>query len=245
MARLDACRRIMVLFTYDLKKYYLKAPVLSWGILFPVTIILLLGISGYTYSRMIPVGFTIGILFASTSIVHTSIAFEKMNNSINMLLYLPIRDIEVAVAKLLGGLFYGLIGAGIAALLFNYTSGGLVFINPLFFTASLLLGSTVFSLLTIIIVFSLEPIKAIAVLNLVRFTMMFLGGLLLPRPLIPVEARPIVYVFPSVYVVDLMKYGLYNDYEYVDPYTSLIILTIYLFTLSFIAGRIILRVLKP
>ncbi len=240
-------RNTWYIFYYDLRKYYLKAPVISWGILFPLTIVLLLGtgFGAYTYSRMIPVGYTIAVLFASTSIVHVAVAFEKMSGSINLLLYLPIRSWEVTIAKLLGGLLYGFIGAGLAGITYYYLTSGLAFIHPWFFILNITLGSIVFSLITILIVFWLEPVPAIAVLNIVRFTMLFLGGLLIPKPMIPVMVRPIVYFFPSLYVADLFDYSLYNRFEWIDPYTSTIMLLIYLFTLLFVSYRIVLRVLKP
>ncbi len=243
----DGLVRAWYIFYYDLKKYYLKAPVLSWGILFPLTIVLVLGtgFGAYTYSRMIPVGFTIAVLFASTSIVHVAVAFEKMSGSINQLLFLPVKSWEVALAKILGGLLYGFIGAGLAGGIYYYLSHGLGFIHPLIYIYSLTMGSIVFSLITLLIVFWLDPVPAVAVLNIVRFTMLFLGGLLIPKPMIPAIIRLLILFFPSVYVNDLFNYGLYNRYDYVDPYTSMIILLIYLFVLVYVAYRVMLRILKP
>ncbi len=239
--------RVSMIILYDFKKYYMKAPVISWGILFPLTIVLITGTGFglYMYSRMIPVGFTIAVLFASTSIVHTSIAFEKMNNSINLILYLPIKSYELALAKTIGGLLYGFIGAGLAGLTYYYFSHGIVFIKPLFFITGIILGSIVFSLITLLTAYSFEPIKAIAILNIIRFTMVFIGGLLIPKPLIPPLVRPVIYLFPSTYVVDLIDYGLYNEWSYMDPLTSIIILIIYVSTLAYIASRIVVKLLTP
>jgi ABC-2 type transport system permease protein len=235
------------IFIYDLKKYYLKAPVLSWGILFPLTIILLVGtgFGNYSYSRMIPVGFTVGILFAATSIVQASISFEKMSGSINLILFLPIKSSEVSTAKILGGLLYGAIGAGIAGVSFYFTSGMLGFIHPWYFIISIVLGSIVFSLLSLFIAYAYEPIKAVAILNILRFTMLFLGGLFVPKPLIPFYLRPIVYVFPTVYTNDLIRYSLYNEWEYTDPITSIVMLLIYSITLAYVSYRTLLRIMKP
>jgi ABC-2 type transport system permease protein len=240
-------RIALLIFIYDLKKYYSKAPVISWGILAPLTMIILLYFSAgyFGYSRIVPAMFVISLLFASTSMSQVAISFEKMSGSMNMLLFLPISSGELVIGKLLGGVLYGFLGtliAGVFVVSFTY---GAVMIRPLFFYLAIILGSLIFSYLSILIAFVYEPIKAVALLNIIRFIMIFLGGVIIPKPLMPQSLLPIVYVFPSVYIIEDIRFGLYNVWDYIDPYTSLIMTIIYLITLIIVTQRIVLKTMTP
>ncbi len=240
-------RKALVIFMKDLREYYLKAPVISWGILFPLTIIVLLGLNIRMFgeSRVVPGMFTVSLLFASTSMAQVSISFEKMSGAINRMLFSPITSLDLVVGKALGGIFFGLVGAGVAGIAVYYITGHALLIKPLFFALGLIIGSIVFSIISILIAIFFEPIQAVAVLNIVRFSMIFLGGVLFPKVFMPKIIWPIVYVFPSVYVTETIRYGMYNEWDYVDPYTSLIVLIIILFTLIVVSFRAVIRVLTP
>lgn len=234
-------RKAFLIFYKDLRQYYSKAPVISWGILFPLAVIVLIAMSMKVYgeSRMIPAMFTISLLFASTSMAQVSISFEKMSGSFNRLLYLPISTGELLLGKALGGFMYGFIGSGISALAIYIITGNILVIKPLFLLLGVIIGSLIFTCISIVITLLLDPIPGVALLNIVRFSMMFLGGVIFPSALIPLPIRNIVYIFPSVYVNEMIRYGLYNEWDYVDPYTSLVMSLIIVITLIIASYRLI------
>lgn len=238
---------VSLIFLYDLKKYYSKAPVISWGILTPLAIILLLYFSAgvFGYSRIVPAMFVVSLLFAATSMSQVAVSFEKMSGSINMLYYMPISITEILLGKLLGGIIYGFLGTFIASIAVLATTGYSAIIKPLFFTYGIIIGSLLFSFISLLFAFAYEPIKAVALLNIVRFLMIFLGGLIIPKPMMPRSILFIVYIFPSVYVADIVRFGLYNTWDYVDPYTSIIMSLIYLAVLIIVAIRIVSRTFYP
>jgi ABC-2 type transport system permease protein len=240
-------KNIWYLFIKDLVEYYSKAPVISWGILFTITAIALmsLGLGLYGESRLVPGMFTLSLLFASTSMAQVCISFEKMNNSFQRILFLPIRSYELLIGKSLGGILYGFIGVGIAGFLTYIITGHTVLIRPWYFIVGVVLGSIIFSLLSIVIMLLFDPIPGIAVLNIIRFTMVFLGGIVFPKIFMPKLLLPLVYSMPSVYIVEIIRFGLYNTWDYVDPYTSNIISLIILITLLLSSKMLIDHILYP
>lgn len=239
--------RSIVIFIKDLKQYYLKAPILSWGFLFPIAIIVLLTmtVKSYGESVMIPAMFSVSLLFASTSMAQVSVSFEKMNGSIHRLVYAPLTGFDLVASKTLGGVFYGLIGVFVATLSVFVFTGHLIVLHIAYFTISIILASTLYSLLSVLIALTMDPLKTVATLNIARFSMIFFGGMVIPQVLLPHWMQELTLVFPSLYITDSIRYGMYNTWETVDPYTSLIITLIVTFALYFVAYRTALKALTP
>ncbi len=237
----------LIIFLKDVREYYSKAPVISWGILFPLTAVVLMGLSIGLYgeNRLVPGMFTLSLLFASTSMVQVAISFEKMSGTFQRILFLPLRDMELLIGKSLGGILYGFIGVGIAGFTVYFITGHTILLRPWFFIVGVLIGSLVFTFLCLIITLILDPIPGVATLNIVRFTMVFLGGIIFPKVMMPKILLPLTYALPSVYINEMIRFGLYNTWDYIDPYTSIAMSLIYLTTLFIIARRILDRILYP
>jgi ABC-2 type transport system permease protein len=240
-------RKAVYIFAKDMREYYLKAPVISWGLLFPLTAVALmgLGLAAYGENRLVPGMIVLSLFFASTSMAQVAIAFEKRSGSFQLLLYTPIRPHELMLGKSLGGIAYGLVGVGIAELIVYTVTGHTTIVHPWFLIAALALGSLTFTLLALAVTLPLEPVSGVAVLNIVRFTMVFLGGIVFPKTLLPHPLQAIAYTMPSTYIVEMIRYSMYNTWEYTDPYTSLAMATIALAATTLITARIADRTLYP
>jgi ABC-2 type transport system permease protein len=240
-------RRALHIFAKDMREYYLKAPVISWGLLFPVTAVVLmsLGLAAYGENRLVPGMIVLSLLFAATSMAQVAVAFEKRSGSFQLLLFMPVPPHELLLGKSLGGITYGFIGVGVAGLIIYATTGHTMLLHPGFFAAAVLLGSLTFTLLALAITLPLEPVSGVAVLNIARFTMVFLGGIVFPKVVFPRQLLPLAYTTPSTYVVEMIRYSMYNTWDYVDPYTSLIMSLIMFVTVALVTARITDKVLYP
>ncbi len=240
-------QRVVAIFIKDLKSYYSKAPVISWGILFPLTVIALLDLSARMLGeyRVVPAMLSITMLFASTSMSQVAVSFEKLSGAMQRVLYMPVGSAELVVAKSLGGIIYGIGGTGLAGILAYIMTGHVAMIRPAYFLAGVVLGSTLYSALSVLVSLYYNPVQAVAVLNIIRFSMIFLGGTLFPKALLPRILAGLAYFFPSVYITDLLRFGMYNTWEYVDPLTSLIVTAILLAATLYIAHRLALKVMLP
>ena len=93
---------------------------------------------------------------------------------------------------------------------------------------AIILGSIVFSLIGSIIALLASIENSMVVMNILRFTMMFLSGIFIPVFMLPWFLQPVSYVSPLTYVVELMRYSFYGIYDVVNPVTSIVALIIIL-----------------
>ena len=237
---------VAAIFVKDLRQYYGKAPVISWGLLFPITLVILLGYYGAGMGswRIIPGLLAIALLFSASSMAQVVVSFDKMSGGIELLVHAPVPGSAIVVAKSLGGIVMGLLGSSVAAATLYLLTGSLPLVHPGFLVAGLVLGSVTFTFMGTGLAIMLEPVQAVAALNFLRFTMIFFGGLL-PATAIPSLLKPIVYALPMAYIADLIRYGTFNTYEFVDPVTALAAATLYFLAVTIVSSKITLDSLMP
>ena len=235
-------RASLLVLLKDFREYYGKAPTLSWGLLFPLALVVLLGYYSRSYGpwRTIPGLITISLLFSSSTMPQVSIGFDKMTGGIQLLVYSPISFTSLFLGKALGGIIFGLAGSGVAVASLYALGVSVPFNHPLMLFTGLVLGGVVFSMIAVSLAFLYPATQAVALLNIIRFTMVFLGGVLFPKIVMPVALLPVIYAFPAVYVNELVRMGTFNTYDYVDPLTAFLVLLIYL-SFSVIVSYLVAR----
>lgn len=197
------------IFFKDLRAYYLKPPNISWGLIFPFAWSAMFFIrSGSGLERVhdiLPGVIAISILFGTTSMLAVTVTFEKKNRSFDRLLLAPISLRLLMLAKTSGAILFGVLNAlapiGVAALLSDLSQ-----VNWLALVPALLLiavSSTFLGLFTAVSVS--EVFEAQTFSNFFRFPMVFLCGLFFPIAALPVFLRPLAYIFPLTYGVDILQ----------------------------------------
>jgi ABC-2 type transport system permease protein len=195
----------------DMKNYYLKPPNVSWGIIFPFAWMLMFFFRSGTSFQIeeIFAGLVgMSILFGTTSMLAVTITFERKARSFDRLLLAPISTEILVFAKISGAIIFGIINSFIPVLI-----SVLYFKSPvinwyLLFTGVVLL-SIVSTLLGLSIAVSArEVFEAQTFSNFFRFPMIFLCGLFIPITTLPVYIRPLSYVLPITYGVDVLKYSI-------------------------------------
>lgn len=93
----------------DMRTYYLKSPIISWGILFPLVMILAFYIRNPGDIRsVIPGLIGVTVLFGATSLEAVVITFEKRIGAMERLLLAPIAPPTLVVSKMTSGALFGL-----------------------------------------------------------------------------------------------------------------------------------------
>ena len=193
----------------DIRSYYLKPPNISWGIIFPLAwtgmFLIRSGSSIDSIPALLPGLMAISILFGTTSMMAVTVTFEKKNSSFDRLLLAPISFDLLMLAKTSGAIFFGMINAVIPLLLASLFSDIRVASWPLLILAVFLI-STVSTFLGLLIAIAVrEVFEAQTLSNFFRFPMIFLCGLFLPVSKLPIFIRPLSYILPLTYGVDIMR----------------------------------------
>jgi len=217
--------------------YYLKPPNISWGIFFPFAWMLMMLIktqSTFDINNVFPGIVAMSILFGTTSMLAVTITFERKSRSFERLLLAPISTELLVLAKIAGAIFFGIFNSLIPVL-----------VSVLYFKATVLnwqllfIGITLLSIVSTLLglyisVAAKEVFEAQTYSNFFRFPMIFLCGLFYPISALPIFIRPLSYILPITYGVDLIRYSLRqnNAFPHVLDIMILVVFSLLLFFLS-------------
>lgn len=193
----------------DIRAYYLKPPNISWGLIFPAAWTGLFFIrSGQGLESvlgLLPGVIAITILFGTTSMLAVTVTFEKKNHSFDRLLLAPIPLELLMLAKTGGAILFGVANAFVPILLALFLAD-LSGIDWSTVIPAIFLIAVSSTFLGLFIAVSVEEVfEAQTFSNFFRFPMIFLCGLFFPLSSIPSFLRPLSYLFPLTYGVDILN----------------------------------------
>jgi len=193
----------------DMRAYYLKPPNISWGIIFPLAwtgmFFIRSGSGLESVLSLLPGVITISVLFGTTSMLAVTITFEKRSRSFERLLLAPISLELLMLAKTSGAILFGVANAFVPIVIAAFLAdlSGLVW--SLVVPTIILIGIVSTFLGLFIAVSVSEIFEAQTFSNFFRFPMIFLCGLFFPIMSLPIFIRPLSYVLPVTYGVDILQ----------------------------------------
>jgi len=203
----DSLRGIYYIALKDMRTYYLKPPSLSWGIVFPLAWILAFYLrNSRGFEELVPGLIAMTILFSTTAAEAVVINFELRLGSLERLLLAPISLPAVLLGKVLGGTIFGLIMTTVITIVSIVVLG----LHPnflyliLIIIPSLLVFSSLGALLCVLVK---EVFEAQTLLNLPRFIMIFLCGVVYPVSAMPKSLQYLAYIMPLTYTVDGLRHS--------------------------------------
>lgn len=209
------------IFIKDMRTYYLKPPNISWGIIFPLAwtgmFFIRSGSGLESILELIPGVVTIAIIFGTTSLLSVTITFERRSRSFERLLLAPISLESLMLAKTSGAILFGIINAfiPIAIAAFLADLSGIAWSLVI---SAIIFISVVSTFLGLFISVSVsEVFEAQTFSNFFRFPMIFLCGLFFPILSLPIFIRPLSYILPVTYGVDIL-HGAVNG-EHIMSFT--------------------------
>jgi ABC-2 type transport system permease protein len=204
------------IFTKDLRAYYLKPPNVSWGIIFPLAwtgmFFIRSGMGIESVLDLLPGVVTISILFGTTSLLSVTLTFERRNRSFERLLLAPISLETLMLAKTSGAILFGIVNAFIPIVIAAFLADMSGIAWPLVVPAIILIGIVSTFLGLFISVSASEVFEAQTFSNFFRFPMIFLCGLFFPVMSLPVFIRPLSFVLPVTYGVDILQGAINGDH---------------------------------
>jgi len=196
------------IFTKDMRAYYLKPPNISWGIIFPLAwtgmFFIRSGSGLESVLDLLPGVVTISILFGTTSLLSVTLTFERRSRSFERLLLAPISLELLMLAKTSGAILFGVANAFVPILIAAFLADLSGIVWSLVVPAIILIGIVSTFLGLFISVSASEVFEAQTFSNFFRFPMIFLCGLFFPILSLPVFIRPLSYILPVTYGVDIL-----------------------------------------
>jgi ABC-2 type transport system permease protein len=198
----DNLRGIYHIILKDMKTYYLKPPAVSWGIVFPLAWVLAFYLRNpQDFRDLIPGLIAMTILFSTTAAEAVVINFELRLGSLERLLLAPIGVPFILLGKVLGGAIFGFIMTSLVTIAIVFFLGFWpnFFYLILIIIPSLLAFSALGSFLCVTVK---EVFEAQTLLNLPRFLMIFLSGVIYPVSALPLVLKCFSYIMPLTYTVN-------------------------------------------
>ncbi len=191
----------------DIVMYYLKGPVVIFGILLPLFLFL-----AFWIGRNLPLNFLIAglismtVFFASTSVSPVIAPWEGQMRTLERLLTCPISTTTIVFGDILASITFG-IGISIVPLLLAL-GFGLMF-NPVIIPA-IILAAFCFSCLGLL--FSAYPTNLpstiMMISSLIRFPLIFISGIFIPIQELPAWGKTISMLSPLTYFTDIVRVSL-------------------------------------
>jgi len=192
----------------DMKTYYLKPPNISWGLIFPFAWMLMFYLRSRTpldIRELLPGVVAMSILFGTTSMLAVTITFERRSRSFERLLLAPLELSLLMLAKTGGAILFGMLNAFVPIVVAAFVVDLSGVLWPAVIGSILLIAATSTFLGLFISVAVHEVFEAQTFSNFFRFPMLFLCGLFIPISALPVFLRPLSFLLPLTYGVDILK----------------------------------------
>jgi len=222
----------------DLRTYYLKPPNISWGLIFPLAwtgMFFIKSGSGLdSVQTLLPGVVAISILFGTTSLLSVTVTFEKKSRSFERLLLAPISLELLMLAKTAGAILFGIANAFVPVVMAAFLMNLSQVAWSAFIPAVVLISVTSTFLGLFIAVAVREVFEAQTFSNFFRFPMIFLCGLFFPIEKLPIFLKPLSYVLPLTYGVDVLHGSVHGNHAmpYLLDFMFLAAFCVGLFALS-------------
>lgn len=200
----------------DVRAYYLKPPNISWGVMFPVAwtgmFFIRSGSGMDSILTLLPGVIAISVLFGTTSMLAVTVTFEKKNRSFERLLLAPIPLELLMLAKTSGAILFGMANASVPIVLALFLAD-LSRVSWMAVVPAVGMIAIVSTFLGLFIAVSVsEVFEAQTFSNFFRFPMIFLCGLFFPVESLPSFLRPLAYLLPLTYGVDILHGAIHGKH---------------------------------
>jgi ABC-type multidrug transport system ATPase subunit/ABC-type polysaccharide/polyol phosphate export permease len=192
----------------DMRTYYLKPPIISWGLIFPLAwtgmFFIKYGSGLESISAVLPGVVAVSILFGTTSMLAVAVTFEKKQRSFERLLLAPLPFELLMLAKTSGAILFGVANGFVPVIMAAFFVDLSQVAWGVFVPAVFLISVTSTFLGLFIAVAVSEVFEAQTFSNFFRFPMIFLCGLFFPIERLPVFLKPLSYALPLTYGADVL-----------------------------------------
>lgn len=205
---LDQLKRSLGVTKKDIRIYYFKGPVISFGLLMPLFLFLAFLIGSRNLSTDFLISGLIGmtLFFTATAVSPIIAPWEAQLQTLERLISAPISVATLIFGDMLASLIFG-IGISLVPLIIGLFIGINV-IYPIILISGIILAGVCFSSLGLLL--STPPTNApsniMMISSLVRFPVVFISGIFIPLGNMSFWGKIVASLSPLTYFADLTRY---------------------------------------
>ena len=211
--------RSLVVAKKDVWIYYLKGPVIIFGLIFPLFLLIAFTIGrNISLKELFPGVMGMAIFFTSTAVGPAILPWEARSRTLERLVCSPVSVWALFLGDVLASFFFGLLIS--LAPLIVLLGLGVEVMHLMIFCAGMILATFCFASLSILLsVYPPTDVPATVMMlsSLVRFPLVFISGVFLPVEELPPWGRAISSVSPLTYFIDLARYSITGISYYSIP----------------------------
>ena len=230
-------RGILIVTEKNIRIYYTKAPVMIFGLLFPLFMFL----SFYLGRKMdlylfFPGLLAMSLFFTSSSVGPLITPWEKQAGTYERLLSFPVTINTIILGDVAAGMIFGIIINLIVLIT------GLIFlnynVNVLFLITGVVLASFCFSSLGVLLASPSvrSPSHIMMFSSLIRFPLIFISGIFIPLEKLQGIGKGLSYISPITYLVDLFNFS-FKGKHFIPLTVDITALFIFSVIFLFLANR--------
>ncbi len=233
----EQIKRSLAIVKKDLSIYYMKGPVVIFGLLLPAFLFLSFALGKeLTMEFLFPGLLAMALFFTSTSIGPAIAPTETSTKTFERIVSAPISLWAIIFGDILASFLFGLFITAFVFLL------GIALLGTGFITLSLVIGTVLasFCFSAFGLVLSApptdKPSSIMMLSSLIKFPLIFISGIFIPLSQMPGASRFISFISPLTYYTDIARYSV-EGISYFSPILNLLILsgyTVLLFAVAII-----------
>jgi len=205
---IDQLKRAYAIAKKDVRIYYLRGPVIIFGVLFPLFLFM-----AFMIGRDLPVEFLIAgllgmtVFFTSTSVTPVIAPTETQTRNLERLAACPVSISTILLGDMLASVLFG-IGISLVPIIVGMAIGVTV-THPFILAMGIILAAFCFSAMGLI--FSSTPTSmtstVMMISTMVKFPLVFISGIFIPIGELPQWGQVLASASPLTYITDLCRYS--------------------------------------
>jgi ABC-2 type transport system permease protein len=225
---MHALKRLWAIARKDMQVYYLRGPVIIFGLFFPTCLFFAFAMGrGLPPAGYIPGLLGMTLVFAGSAVTPVVFPFETRTRTLERLLASPVRLATILAGDVLAAFLFGLaislipIGVSLAV-------APASIVHPWLLALAVVLSAVCFAVLGA--VFSVpptdNPANIMTLANLVRLVMIFASGVFVPVAGLAPWGRAVAAFLPLTYTTELVRAALGQATAF-SPFRSAVMLVIF------------------
>ncbi|MBN2072904.1 MAG: ABC transporter permease [Actinobacteria bacterium] len=235
MTYIEQLKKVWAVCKKDMRIYFLKAPVLIFGVLFPIFLFMAFGIGRkISAPELLPGLISMALFFTAAAVVPLIAPWETRTRTLERLVSSPVLISTIVLGDITASFIFGLIVAFIPVIV--GIAIGVSIKAVYFFIPGIIVASFCFSSLGSLM--STPPADTPSNINMittvVKFPLVFISGIFMPVKDLPLWGRVLSYISPLTYLTDLVRYCINGEnyfYIWID-FIALLIFSLFFYILA-------------